>query len=266
MAHQVLLTQANNRNIAKSRIIEYRRRMERGEWVLAEPWLFDQCGHLIDGQHRATALAALKDHSISIPVLMIQGWPDETQSAVDIGFNRNIASIAQLQGVDFGSRHLSVMNSMMLFAPNGSRKTFKSPAQAIEAYQAMKESIDFAVRLRGGDSSRFFAPVRAVVALAYPYENHNKLDRFLEVWDSMIARNAIEQPIAKLRSQHEIAPKPEAGGSEYRKFMARRTVAALWAFLKDQPLKVIREKDLPWPGPDMIDGKLFLPGTYYPTL
>lgn len=257
IASKILLTQVNNRNVAKTRVLEYRRRMERGEWVLAEPWLFDQDGRLIDGQHRATALSQLKNHLISIPVLMVQGWPDETQSAVDIGYNRNICSIAQLQGVSIAHQHLSIMNAMLLF--NSHHTMLTSPTQAIDAYHAMKEAIDFTVKLRGGSDSRFFAPVRAAAAIAYPYENHERLDRFLEVWDTMIASNAVEQSIARLRSQHESRASDSTGGSIYRRTMGLKAFAVLQAFLQNKPLRLIREKTSPWPLPSTEDGRLVLP-------
>lgn len=259
MASKILQTQVNNRNLSLGREREYRQRMKRGEWMLAEPWLFDKDGHLIDGQHRATALAALKDYDITIPVLLVQGWPDETQSAVDIGYNRTICAIAQLQGVDLSNVHLSIMNAMLLMNGNSANKTFRSPAQAVAAYEVLKPAVDFASKLRGGTSQKF-APVRAVVALAYPYENHQKLGRFLEVWDTMIAANEVESSIARLRSQHETSS--SQGGGEYRKLMAYRTVSVLQAFLEDRPLSRIREKECPWPMPDLVDGAIVFPPGY----
>ena len=261
IASKVLQTQVNNRNLSLSREREYRHRMKRGEWLLAEPWLFDKNGHLIDGQHRATALAGLKDYDIEIPVLMVQGWPDETQSAVDIGYNRTICSIAQLQGVNLSNVHLSIMNAMLLMNGNSANKTFRSPGQAIAAYDVMKPAVDFASKLRGGTSQKF-APVRAVVALAYPYENHQKLGRFLEVWDTMIAANEVESSIARLRSQHETSESRLGGGGEYRQLMARRTVAVLQAYLEGRPLTRIREKECPWPMPDLVDGAIVFPEDY----
>lgn len=257
MASDILLTSVNNRHVALSRVLEYRRRMERGEWVLAEPWLFDQNGYLIDGQHRATALAQLKNHDIKIPVLLVQGWPDETQSAVDIGYNRNICSIAQLKGVDMTNDHLSVMNSMLLFSNSGGA-TIKSPDVAIEGYKKMKERLDFAVMRRGGRDTRFFAPVRAVVATAYPYENHQKLERFLTIWDTMIATNEVEQSVARLRSLYEQSD-GRNGGSGFRSMFAKRTVSVLCAFLEDRPIIKVREKDTPWKPLQLINGSLVIP-------
>lgn len=259
MASDILSTSVNNRHVAPGRVVEYRRRMERGEWVLAEPWLFDQNGYLIDGQHRATALAQLKNHDIKIPVLLVQGWPDETQGAVDIGYNRTICSIAQLKGVDMVNDHLSTMNAMLLLSPDRTT-TIKAPDLAIDAYKKMKDRLDFAIMRRGGSASRFFAPVRAVVATAYPYENHQKLERFLTVWDTMIAVNEVEQSVARLRSQYEQSDGGAgASGGAFREKFAKRAISVLCAFLEDRPISKIREKDCPWQTLRIVNGEVVVP-------
>lgn len=262
IAEQVLLTQTNNRNIVPSRVVEYRRRMERDEWVLAEPWLFDEDGMLIDGQHRAKALSQLKGTRTSIPVLMVQGWPSETQSAVDIGYARTIASIAQLQGIPITDKHLSVLKAMFLFSERGAKAPFTSPVQAIDAYLTLKESIDFVTEIRSSRRSSFYAPLRAVVALAYPYENHAKLDRFLDVWDSRVAGTQSERSIVELRSSHEEANKHSSRGRDYRQHFGKRAISALCAFLKDESRSVIRAKASPWPTPNIVNGVLSLPKGY----
>lgn len=250
MAKKLLLCQVKNRNPSLSRVAEYRRRMEAGEWVLGEPWLFDVDGFLIDGQHRAMALSRIQMPYFSIPVLLIQGFPSETQGALDIGMNRAICSIAQLQGVPLNPQCLSIMNAMQLLGPNGSKKTFTSPELAIKAFQQLREQVTFASIERGGADSRFYSPVRAVVALAYPHENHEALARFLTAWDTMTATNDVEKNAVRLRVQYENSSDIKGGASTARIAMARKTVSALSAFLRGQELKMIREKkECPWEVP-----------------
>lgn len=72
--------------------------IERGEWVLnGEPIILDKEGHLLDGQHR---LSAIIETGKGVPMLVVLNgvpWKD-VMKTVDAGRNRSIADVLSLSG------------------------------------------------------------------------------------------------------------------------------------------------------------------------
>ena len=85
--------------------------MDRGEWVLGEPILFDEDGHLMEGQHR---LKAIVKHNGPIWLLTISGFPTEdvngqsTFRKTGIGVTKTIPQMLSTMGYE-NSKELGSM-------------------------------------------------------------------------------------------------------------------------------------------------------------
>lgn len=98
-ARNLLATSIRNRKIVTTAVNRYRNDMANGRWGFAgDPIRLDNAGHLIDGQHRLTALAQLPDGT-AIDFLVIEGLDPETQMAMDQGRLRQAAQQLQMLGV-----------------------------------------------------------------------------------------------------------------------------------------------------------------------
>jgi len=71
VARDLLLKGKRNREVSKVRVRQYARTMRNGEWVVAQPLLFDDQGAMIDGQHRCRAVV---DSGVPVEFLAIYGY------------------------------------------------------------------------------------------------------------------------------------------------------------------------------------------------
>lgn len=100
MAALALTTMIRNRRISATKVAQYRNDMSAGRWQFTgEPIQFDTEGHLINGQHRLSALSSLEGTAISIPFLVIRGLPEDAQMVMDQGRVRQAGQQLQLRGV-----------------------------------------------------------------------------------------------------------------------------------------------------------------------
>ena len=99
-ARDALATTLRNRRISNTKVAQYRNDMTTGRWQFTgEAIQFDEEGHLINGQHRLTALAGLEGQDISIQFLVISGLPAESQMVMDQGRVRQAGQQLQMRGV-----------------------------------------------------------------------------------------------------------------------------------------------------------------------
>lgn len=245
LAAQFLRTQSSNRKVNSPRVAEYARRQEQGEWSLSDAIKFDEAGHLIDGQHRLMAVCR-SGISLSFPV--ISGYPKHSQDVLDIGMNRTVAQIAQIQGLTVTNSHVSIVRA--LFLPTINNRSFttmlSSPQKVINLINEHKDAINFSIKLHGTASLKH-AAVRAVVARAWYYENHKRLEEFLSVFDTGFGNGPEDNAAVALRNaiMHLKASKVEsASNSMTRVSVALKTISALEAFLAKEDRKFIRERTL----------------------
>lgn len=98
-ARKLLATGQRNRKIVTTAVNRYRNDMANGRWTFAgDPIRFDDAGHLLDGQHRLTALAGLPEGK-SIDFLVITGLDPQAQMVMDQGRIRQAGQQLQMKGV-----------------------------------------------------------------------------------------------------------------------------------------------------------------------
>lgn len=92
-----LTTNKRNRPVSHDIVDRYSNDMATGLWTFAaDPIRFDTEGHLIDGQHRLTALARVE---MTLPMLVVRGLPTDSQLVMDQGRKRTPGQQLGLLGV-----------------------------------------------------------------------------------------------------------------------------------------------------------------------
>lgn len=104
MAAEWLTFNIKNRNMRDSRVTSYQGMLVRDEWKLTgDAAVFDENGHLINGQHRLRALADLPtthpDSGVkSIRFVVLRGVPAEAQDVMDANLPRKLSDALKLRG------------------------------------------------------------------------------------------------------------------------------------------------------------------------
>lgn len=100
LAREWLTRNHRNRSVSELTVARYLNDMTAGRWqYAADPIRFDADGNLLDGQHRLTALAAVADPELALPMLVVRGLPADTQLIMDQGKRRTPGDQLSLLGV-----------------------------------------------------------------------------------------------------------------------------------------------------------------------
>lgn len=89
-AMQLLANNPNNRKLSSGHVASLASAMSRGEWQLnGESIKIAECGTLLDGQHR---LSAIVKNSASVKMFVVSGLPLESFHTINIGAKARTAS------------------------------------------------------------------------------------------------------------------------------------------------------------------------------
>lgn len=144
VAKQMLSNCVKNRRPSNNRIRRYSKGMELGEWVVAQPILFDDEGGLLDGQHR---LHAVIDSKHPVEFLVVAGFRRENTFAKldDVG-KRTLKDWFHMQGVNnplatAGVVHMAARH-MAGLVPTSTGGAFNlTPTEGIEFFEHNPEII-----------------------------------------------------------------------------------------------------------------------------
>ena len=96
MAALWLAANKQNRGVSKSALAAYVKDMQEGRWLFTgEPISFDADGHLLNGQHRLTAII---QSGVTLPFLVVRGLASEAQDAMDKGRKRSVSDQLGISG------------------------------------------------------------------------------------------------------------------------------------------------------------------------
>jgi hypothetical protein len=163
----------NNRKLMKGKIDKWATSMLDGEWIVAESIKFDKNGNLFDGQHR---LMAVIQTGLTIDFLVTEGYDPKAAQVVDIGANRRLEHIAQLQGKKFDKFQASVMRAMLI--PTGKfyrQKDILSHQAMIDLIGEYQEYIEYAMKVTPNKAS-FLNKSPFLAALARAAFFYNVID------------------------------------------------------------------------------------------
>lgn len=177
-AGTLLDSQGQNRNIRFSHVEQLARDMSAGKWIIGDPIKLDNNGSLIDGQHRLLAVIKSKTSQY---FLILSGYLPESKQVLDTGLRRSAANIGQILGKDITQTDEATIN--VLYLPGSSIKL--TTTERLTIYDIYKEGIKFANKQeKRKDEYGLTAVVRALIAKAYYYENHERLEQFCQTYQT----------------------------------------------------------------------------------
>lgn len=113
-ARDWLATSLMNRRLNEKMVERLARDIVEGRWVLnGESIKFDRSGHLIDGQHRLSAIAKSGQ---PVPVVVVRNLSDFAQQTIDIGVARTVGQIASMAGVSRANAKAAIAVALIRYA------------------------------------------------------------------------------------------------------------------------------------------------------
>lgn len=126
IARRWLDSNVNNRKKSQPQVARYAADMAAGDWVFTgDPIRFHKSGTLIDGQHRLSEIAAIKDAGFSVPMIVIEGLGDDAQYAMDQGKKRTTGDQLSLTGMSGSTNTFASISHQMNVIESG--RLFKGP-------------------------------------------------------------------------------------------------------------------------------------------
>jgi hypothetical protein len=127
-AEKMLLLNTDNRKLRKAKIDEYRRAMNRGDFLFnGDAIRISKDGVLLDGQHRLEALKGA-DPGVTILQLVVDGLPAISRETIDVGATRTAANL-----LEFGADRIK--NSINVAALGRAAMTMEDPKLSMPSKQ-----------------------------------------------------------------------------------------------------------------------------------
>ncbi len=111
-------TEHPQRGLRRVRVDKFRETIETGAWMLTHQGVaIATDGHVIDGQHRLTAIA---ESGISVEMLVSRDVPDDVFDVVDVGLNRSPADALKVAGyAGNGNVYAAVVRTLIVWREFG---------------------------------------------------------------------------------------------------------------------------------------------------
>jgi hypothetical protein len=250
-----------NRQIRRNWMAILSATMKAGEFLPTHQGIaFSDDDMLIDGQHR---LHAIIDSAVDgCWLLVARNVPREAIVAMDLHAKRQPHDqIRIIDEINPDTRDVAIARMVKSGGRSGARDALSKPEISLittsQIHQFLVKHWD-AIRFSqsyAGSKRLGAAPIRAAIARAYYHVDRNKLQRFMEVFGTLMADNPREHAAVNFRkwvddekNAHVIQG---ARGSRAELYMI--TISAIQAFLKGQHGRSFKaaESD-PWPLPEEV--------------
>jgi hypothetical protein len=221
---------------------------------------FDEDGHLVDGQHR---LSAIVSADVGAWLFVARGVPIASVAGMDRNRIRRPEDQARFIRPDLEmTKDCVALARLMNAGPlvqggYGPAASLKPTDAVMRFFEKHQDAIRFALRYRGqkGAGSHAATPLRAVIARAYYHEDRDLLARFLQVFFLLPPYEVHEEAAAKFRKwvddpHHKLII---SSGGTARAMFYRYSVTAVKLFLAGQTWKrldAVGPDDDSWPIPD----------------
>jgi hypothetical protein len=134
MAAQWLEGNVDNRRIRQHKVRQWSIVIRQGRWKLTHQGIaLDENGHLLDGQHRLTAIV---ETGIAVPMMVAFNAPRETFADIDIQEPRSVGDVSGVH-----NRAVSITNIILRVALNGSVPDRASTLKAVKVIADEAEAL-----------------------------------------------------------------------------------------------------------------------------
>ena len=247
-ATELLVANTDNRKLRTAKIEEYRRAMNRGDFLFNGDAIrvgtVKGKNVLLDGQHRLEALLAA-DEGVTITTLIVEGLDPEARNTIDVGAPRTAANLLEFGGED---RMVNAVNMAALAraALIMEGQTMPSKLEVVQFAKANQAELERAYRhgvhaiegspLKGGVTP--YALAAWFIGKAEP--NGAMIEYFFQ---KLASGEGLfhGDPILALRNRLVASPPDTAGGSRHRYTKNSAMFIRAWnAFAAGQNLTYIR--------------------------
>lgn len=235
MASEWIDGHVNYRNLRARRVKQYAGLMERGEWRLSQPLIFDTTGKLVDGQHRLQALILTGK---TIPFVVLRNLPCESIVCLDVNMARKPADVL---GQFLTANAKEVQTIIRAIYLGGKFDSHTDPIFNCEVekyYHMYKEGIDFCLSyLFPKENGKSISPIfGAFGRAAMYYKGHNK-SRLVECAEIfMTERYKTDADETILALNKAIRNSPITRGSDHRAKVYCKAARAISAWIDGQQL------------------------------
>lgn len=187
-AKEMLRHNLKNRKVKPLEVEALVREIDRGNFYTTHQGIaFDECGDLIDGQHR---LFAIVKSGKAVRIMVTTGLPHNAVNGIDRGVSRSTSDILTMADYDGDLREKKLLSNSNIIASinaiveNNYRKLKMQPSEVIEVFNEFKSSI-MEVYPALGSASNFpgGAPaLAAIIVAAYCGVSANAIKRFVGVY------------------------------------------------------------------------------------
>lgn len=237
------LEEKNNRNrsISDIKVSAYAWDMTNGRWVTTHQnaIAFYKDGNLADGQHR---LAAIVKANASVDMLVWWGLADDAAYGIDAHRMRSTHDQIKIaRGSTWISKDsVAIVRLMMSNYGAGDRVAKNASPQEISLFCEEHENcIKFVTaRISKGAAS---APVKAAVALAYYYEDHDVLSEWCDVMSTGLGVMPQCRNVISLRDRLIKDPNLRSHGAGNRERILRLSMRSVQAYCANENISKIFE-------------------------
>jgi hypothetical protein len=244
VAKKYLATNTHNRNLSGSRVDTYATDMLVDKWHLTHQGLaFDTEGVLMDGQHRLNAVILAQEiagdeKKISIPMLVTWGVKREAMISIDGMLVRKVGDQLHLFDNLENGRKYESGSRVILYLERREYGGKLSVDMARDIVRRHKQGLEWSI----GTCTRnpvARAPVFGALAYAYPTDPE-RVNAF-----TLMLRDGTGEGWNKGHPAHtlrEYLIRTDVGNHRDRNILTVVTLRALMAYLKGQPLLVIKQE------------------------
>ncbi|WNM67462.1 DNA binding protein [Rhodococcus phage Polyyuki] len=242
-ARELLESNTDNRKLRKAKVEEYRRAIERGDFMFNGDAIRISDNHImLDGQHRLEALAATDK---TIMALLVEGLPTEARDTIDVGATRTAANLLEFGGDErvLNAVNVAALGRAALILED---QPMPSKLEVVQFVHQHRDELEKAYHhgarvvegspLKGGTTP--YALAAWLIAKAEP--DHEIIENFFR---KLASGEGLYHgdPILALRNRLVSSPPDTAGGSRHRYLRNSALFLRAWnAWATGQELTLIR--------------------------
>jgi hypothetical protein len=252
MASQILqVNLPNQRSASPVTINAYANDMRLGKWQLnGEPIIFDDDGHLIDGQHR---LRALIKSGVALDFVVVRGASSSSFHTIDRGRVRTNGNMFQIAGVPSGNIIAAIVNAYWLYKratkSGGALATNIRPhsGELLDLYNSHPDSFMVAVKCRQLCKTLIPSPPIGMAASAALIDRNHSEDSVIEFWSQVSKGEGLFKGDPAFMLRERLMENKSSTHKMPMNFISEISIRAWNAFIQGKKLRTLKPDYGPCP-------------------
>jgi len=228
-AQSYLDLSVGNRTIRQHRIAKYCRDRLNGKWFLTHQGIaFDTDGKLRDGHHR---LLMVVKTDLQTPFAVFRNVSKSGLAYIDSGLSRSTRdAFGMADKGSFSNEYLSVARNFTSFPNLRNASRDPSNEELLADINRFRPALDFAIQHLPSKIPGVSRSTRTLVARAYYYVEHDRLQEFCEILQSGLPKHPQQDTAAIVLRNYLMASRRHAGtGLEQERFWKAQSALSYFA-------------------------------------